>query len=45
MYAYLYIYAEAPPLPRASGGAVLSWGDGLVTNDWEEEDPFISSNV
>ena len=45
MYAYLYIYTEAPPLPHASGGSVLTLGDDLVTNDWEEEDPFISSNV
>ena len=46
MYAYhLYIYAEAPPPSHASGGSVLSWGDDLVTNDWEEEDPVISSNV
>ena len=39
---YLYRSAAAS---HASGGSVLSWGDDLVTNDWEEEDPFISSNV
>ena len=46
MYVYhRYNYTEAPPLSHASGGSVLSWGDGLVTNDWEEEGPVISSNV